>query len=164
MQISLVVAASTNNVIGRDGKLPWRLPEDLQRFRQLTTGKPIIMGRATYESIGRPLPERQNIVLTRRPDFAAPGCDIAATPLAALGLAGHADEAMIIGGGRVYGLFLPDAQRIYMTRIHVTIDGDTFFPELEQNAWQVNTSQEYPAGDERQYGFAFQVLERCRCR
>ena len=162
MRISLVVAASTNNVIGRDGALPWHLPEDLRRFKKLTTGKPIVMGRATFESIGRPLPERQNIVLTGQPDFTAPGCDIAADTAAAISHAGTAEDLMVIGGAGVYTEFLPDAQRIYMTRIHVTIDGDTFFPELEQNAWQVNTSQEYPAGDERQYGFAFQVLERCR--
>jgi len=160
MHISLVVAASTNNVIGRDGALPWRLPEDLRRFRQLTTGKPIIMGRATYESIGRPLPERHNIVLTRRPQFMAAGCDVAADPQAAIELAGSADEVVVIGGGHVYRLFLPTAQRIYMTRVHAMLEGDTFFPELDPGAWRVSESEEYAAGDERQYGFSFQVLQR----
>ncbi|GMR17378.1 MAG: dihydrofolate reductase [Gammaproteobacteria bacterium] len=160
MRISLVVAASSNNVIGRDGGLPWRLPEDLRRFKKLTTGKPIIMGRATWESLGRPLPQRQNIVLTRRPELAAPGCDIAATPQRALQLAGSAGEVMIIGGGDIYRLFLPQAQRIYLTRVHATVAGDTVFPELEDADWRLDTVEEFPADGTRQYGFTFQVLQR----
>ena len=162
MSISLIVAASTNNVIGRDGDLPWRLPEDLRRFKRLTIGKPIIMGRATHESIGRALPERQNIVLTSRTDYQARNCDVAASPAAALDLAGDAEEIMVIGGGQIYRAFLPHAQRIYMTRVHETIDGDTFFPELDQAAWQLRESQDLPASEDHPLRSTFEVLERRR--
>ncbi len=130
MKISIIVAAATNNVIGRDGELPWRLPEDLKRFRQLTIGKPVIMGRLTYESIGKPLPDRRNIILSARKGLNIDGCEVVDTPDAAIRLAGDAEEVMVIGGGGVYSAMLPMADRIYMTRINATFDGDTFFPEL----------------------------------
>ena len=102
MRISLIAAASANNVIGNRGELPWHLPRDLKRFKEVTMGKPIVMGRLTWDSIGRPLPNRQNIVISRNPDFEAPGCDIVATPDDAVDMAGRVDELMIIGGGQLY--------------------------------------------------------------
>ena len=160
MLISIIVAASTNNVIGRDGGLPWRLPEDLKRFKQVTMGKPMIMGRATWESIGRALPGRQSIVLTRQPGFVAKGCDVAATMEDALQLAADAEEVMIIGGGHVYRQFLPQAGRVYLTRVNATIEGDTFFPEMDDNLWEVLGRENYPASVEREHAFDILTLER----
>ncbi len=160
MKLSIIVAASTNNVIGRDGGLPWRLPEDLKRFKQVTMGKPIIMGRATWESIGRALPGRQNIVMTRRKDFAAAGCDVVATLDGALETAGDATEVMIIGGGNLYQQFLPKTDRMYFTRVHAQIDGDTCFPEFDESEWQLMDKAEYPADPEREYAFDILTLDR----
>ena len=126
--ISLIVAASTNNVIGNQGELPWRLSDDLKRFKAVTMGKPIIMGRKTFESIGRALPGRQNIVITGQADFMAEGCDVVGSKEAALAATGDADEVMVIGGSQVYALFHPDAGRLYLTRVHAEIDGDDGLP------------------------------------
>ena len=130
MLVSLVVAMTPDRVIGRDGRLPWRLPADLRHFRRLTMGHPIIMGRKTFTSIGRPLPGRDNIVLSRQPDFAAPGCRVVHTVAAALAAAqAHpTDEAFVIGGGAVYALFLPMATRIHATIVRAVVAGDTHFP------------------------------------
>ena len=160
MKISIIVAAATNNVIGSDGELPWRLPEDLKRFKQLTIGKPVIMGRLTYESIGKPLPDRRNIVLSARKGLNIEGCDVVDTPDAAIRLAGGAEEVMVIGGGSVYSQMLPMADRIYMTRINGTFDGDTFFPELDDKEWQVVDRVDFPADESRQFGFSFVTLDR----
>ncbi len=160
MKISIIVAASTNNVIGVDGDLPWRLPEDLRRFKAITMGKPMIMGRATFESIGRALPGRRSIVLTRQTDFSADDCDVVPSVDAALALARDADEVMIIGGGEVYRQFLPLADSIYLTRVQAEIGGDTRFPELDMNEWEVTAVEEYPAGDEREIGFDIETLKR----
>ncbi len=160
MKISIIVAAATNNVIGRDGELPWRLPEDLKRFKQLTIGKPVIMGRLTYESIGKPLPDRRNIVLSARKGLNIEGCEVVDTPDAAIRLAGDAEEVMVIGGGGVYSQMLPMADRIYMTRIDATFDGDTFFPELNDDEWQVVDCVDFPADESRQFGFSFVTLDR----
>ena len=160
MKISMIVAASTNGVIGMDGGLPWHLPEDLRRFRELTMGKPIIMGRTTHESIGRVLPGRTNIVLTSNPNYNAPGCEVAIRLDQALAFAGEADEVMIIGGACVYQSFLPMAERIYLTRVRANIDGDAYFPELDPDEWTVRSKQEFPVTDDRDYGFSFQILER----
>ena len=155
------MAASTNNVIGVNGDLPWRLPEDLKRFKAITMGKPIIMGRLTYESIGRPLPGRQNIVITRQPGFVADGCAVVSNPAAALSAAGNVDVAMIIGGGEIYRLFLRRVQKVFLTRVHTELDGDTFFPELPDSEWTLVESADYPAdGDSRPVGYSFQVYER----
>jgi dihydrofolate reductase len=160
MLISIIVAVSTNNVIGKDGGLPWRLPEDLKRFRQVTMGKPMIMGRATWDSIGRALPGRQSIVLTRQAAFTAGGCDIAATVEDALQLAAGADEVMVIGGGQIYRQFLPQSDRIYLTRVNATIEGDTFFPELDDRLWTVLGREDYPVSGEREHAFEILTLER----
>ena len=160
MQISIVVAASANNVIGVNGQLPWRLPEDLQHFKQITMGKPMIMGRTTFESIGRALPGRQSIVLSRQTGFEAEGCDVVTTVEDAIKAAGDAEEVMIIGGGEIYRQFLPQADRIYLTRVQAEVDGDTLFPEIELDEWEVVAVEEYPAGDERELGFEIETLDR----
>lgn len=149
-----------NNVIGAEGNLPWKLTDDLRRFKQLTMGKPIIMGRLTWESIGRPLPGRQNIVLTRRADFSARGCDIAASPAAALTAAADAEEIMIIGGGQVYELFLPKASRLYVTRVLVELHGDAFFPEIDEATWELVDREPHEANDVNQFAFEFMTYER----
>ena len=160
MKISIIVAASTNNVIGVQGGLPWKLPEDLRRFRDLTMGKPVIMGRKTYESIGKPLSGRTNIVLSANPDYRAPGCEVATRIDQALSFAGDADEVMVIGGAYVYESFLPMTECIYLTRVRAVIDGDTWFPELDPDEWTVRSKQEFSVDENRDYGFSFQVIDR----
>jgi dihydrofolate reductase len=160
MTVTIVVAASTSNVIGRNGELPWRLPEDLRRFRQLTMGKPVVMGRRTFESIGRPLPGRRNIVVSGRPGLGLDGCEVVGSPGEAMAAAGIADEVMIIGGERIYREFLPLTSRIHMTRVHVSIDGDAYFPEPEPGEWQVVWSEPHPATKDQPLSFTFETLER----
>src|SRR5690606_1333636 len=158
----MVVAASTNNVIGRQGQLPWRLPEDLRRFKLLTMGKPIVMGRRTFASIGRPLPGRRNIIVSRRAGLSIEGCEVVASPEAALSLAraAAADEIMVIGGEQLYRSLLPHAKRIHMTRVHATIEGDAFFPELPPDEWHVVWSEPHRETEERPLAFTFEILER----
>jgi len=158
--ISLIVAASTNNVIGADGDLPWRLSDDLKRFKAITMGKPIIMGRLTWESIGRPLPGRQNIVITRRPGYRAEGCDVVGSVDAAVEAAGAAAEIMVIGGGDIYRQLLPRASRIYLTRVDAEIDGDTFFPELDESEWEIVCSEAHAADERNAHAFKLMTLER----
>ena len=160
--ISLIVAVSTNNVIGSGGELPWRLSDDLRRFKAVTMGKPIVMGRKTYESIGRPLPGRQNIVITRQAHFAAEGCDVVGSKDAALAAAGEADEVMVIGGSEVYALFLPDAGRLYLTRVHTEVDGDAWFPELAHEEWKLVAEDAHEADERNEHDYSFLTYER-RC-
>ncbi|MGI9204205.1 MAG: type 3 dihydrofolate reductase [Woeseiaceae bacterium] len=158
--ISLIVAVSANNVIGAAGDLPWHLSEDLKRFKAITMGKPMIMGRATFASIGRPLPGRRNIVMTRNSDFLATGCDVVTSMDEALAVAGSVDEVMVIGGGAIYALFMPKADRIYLTRVHVEVQGDTFFPQLDADGWRVTESADFPVSDDRSLAYTFEILER----
>jgi len=162
LKISIIVAVSTNNVIGVDGGLPWRLPEDLRKFKSITMGKPMIMGRATFESIGRALPGRRSIVLSRQAGFVAAGCDVVTSPGQALEIAGDVEEVMVIGGGNIYEQFLPMTDRIYLTRVDAHIDGDTWFPALDPGEWQVVDSEAFPTGDDRTYGFVLETWERNR--
>ena len=157
MQVILIVATSANNVIGVEGGLPWHLPDDLRRFKQLTTGKPIVMWRLTYESIGRALPDRQNIVVSRNPDYAAPGCNVVGSRNAAIAVAGGADELMIIGGGHIYREFLPLSSRIYMTRVHADIEGDTYFSGLREDEWQESSKETHPSDEH--HAFAFDIIQ-----
>ncbi len=149
-----------NNVIGVQGELPWRISDDLKRFKQLTLGKPIVMGRLTWKSIGRPLPGRQNIVITRQHDFAAPGCDVVDSPAGALAIAADADEIMIIGGGQIYDLFLPKAGRLHLTRVHTELDGDAFFPPVDPADWQLVASESHEASPANEFAFDFMTYER----
>jgi dihydrofolate reductase len=158
--ISLIVAASANNVIGVNGGLPWHLSDDLRRFKAITMGKPIVMGRKTYESIGRPLPGRQNIVITGQADFAASGCDVVPSAAAAVAAAGAASEIMVIGGGQIYALFLPLAQRVYLTRVEVELEGDVQFPALDPSLWRETSRQQHPAGDGNDYAVQYLTYAR----
>lgn len=160
--ISIIVAASSNNVIGVQGELPWRLSADLQRFKALTMSKPVVMGRLTHESIGRALPGRQNIVITRQQGYAADGCDVVQSTDAAVAAAADAAEIMIIGGGDIYRQFLPRAHRIYLTRVDVELEGDAHFPSLDAADWQELASEEHAADESNEYSYSFKVLERAR--
>jgi dihydrofolate reductase len=158
--ISVIVAASTNNVIGMQGGLPWRISDDLKRFKALTLGKPVVMGRRTYESIGRPLPGRQNIVITRQAGFDAQGCDVVASPQEALAITGGAAEVFVIGGSEIYALFLPQANRLYLTRVHARIDGDAHFPDIDEKQWRLVDTEAHDASDANQFAFEFRTYER----
>lgn len=158
--ISIIVAASSNGVIGVQGELPWRLSADLKRFREVTMGKPIVMGRLTWESIGQPLPGRQNIVITRQANFVAEGADVVTTPADALRATGDVEEVMIIGGGQVYDLFLPKATRVYLTRVDAEVEGDAWFPELDNSAWALAGTESHAADERNEYAFEFQTWDR----
>lgn len=158
--ISLIVAASTNNVIGNDGELPWRLSDDLKRFKAVTMGKPIVMGRKTFESIGRPLPGRQNIVITRQGNYVANGCDVVQSMEQAVDVAGGADEIMVIGGSEIYAAFLPIADRIYLTRVHTEVEGDAFFPSLDETVWRDSASENYEADESNDYACTVSLFSR----
>ena len=141
-RIALIVAMATNRVIGRDGDLPWRISADLRHFKATTMGKPIVMGRRTFASIGRALPGRANIVITRNQDFAADDADVVHDVDGALAVArrraaeANVDEIMIIGGAAIYEAFLPLADRLYLTEVHEPVDGDTYFPDFDRAAWR----------------------------
>lgn len=148
--VAMIAALSRNRVIGADNQMPWHLPEDLGHFKRLTWQKPIIMGRKTFESIGRPLPSRDNIVLTRDPDFTAEGVTVCGDWASALEAAQRyayeheVEEVMVIGGGQIYAQAMPDADRLYLTEIRMTVEGDTRFPLLDDDVWQ---EQERVAGN-----------------
>jgi len=164
MDVSFVVAMSLDRIIGRDGELPWRLPRDLKHFRELTWGKPIVMGRKTHESLGRPLPGRTNIILSRRPGFHAEGCLVAGSVDEALGQARAtaADEAMVVGGGEVYRAFLPSCSRIYLTLVEGDFEGDTRFPfdVLHSPEWEVVREERWDADERNPHDARYLVLER----
>ena len=162
MIVSLIVAMEQGRGIGRDNRLPWHLGADLRLFKQNTMGHHLVMGRKTYESIGHPLPGRTTIVLSRRPEYAAPGVLHATSLEAALEIARQAedDEVFIIGGGDVFAQALPLAQRIYLTQVHAQVDCDTFFPEIDLDRWQVRRACFQPVDEHNDYPFTFQMLER----
>ena len=161
MSISLIVAVAEQGVIGQENALPWRLPGDLKRFKALTMGKPIIMGRKTFDSIGRPLPGRTNIVITRQSGLQLPGCVVVGSLSEAL-TAVHADEYMVIGGAEIYRQVLPLAQRVYLTQVHANISGDAFFPALEPTQWHETYREDVPADEQNQYAHSFITLERVK--
>jgi len=133
--ISLLVAVAENGVIGRDNKLPWHLPADLKRFKQLSIGKPTVMGRKTWESLGRPLPGRRNIVITRNPGYQAEGAEVVHSLDEAIKISGDAEEIIIIGGGEIFQLSLPIADRIYYTHVRAVVEGDAYFPPIDWSQW-----------------------------
>jgi dihydrofolate reductase len=165
-RISLVVAVADNGVIGNAGDLPWRMSGDLQRFKQLTMGHVMVMGRKTYESIGRPLPGRVTVVLTTNHDYdpghtevrVAHSLDDATAQALQLGM--NNDELFVVGGAEIYRLALPRASRVYRTRVHASPEGDVHFPELPSADWQVVESQEYPADAKNEFACTWEVLER----
>lgn len=162
MIISLIVAMDEKRGIGKAGKLPWRLSSDLKRFRELTMGHHMIVGRKTFESIGKPLPGRQMIVVTRNASFKADGCLVAGSVQAALALARERGETevFVIGGAEIYSQTLDAADRVYLTQVHAEVDADTFFPEWKHDLWPEAQSAFQPADDKNQYAFTFRLLER----
>jgi dihydrofolate reductase len=157
--ISLIVAMGRNRVIGRDGRLPWRMPADMRRFRDVTMGKAILMGRVTYESIGHPLDGRHNIVLTRNQDYRVPGCTVVCSVEEALTAAGEG-EILVIGGAKIYERMLPEADRIYLTLIDAEFEGDRYFPELRSDSWSEISLEINPADERNPHNYAFLVLEK----
>ncbi len=159
MIITLVVAMANNGVIGRDGGLPWRIPADLKHFKAVTLGKPVIMGRRTWRSLGRPLPGRMNIVLTRDPNLPATGAHVVTSPAEALAVAGPVEEVMVIGGAEVYREFLPLAQRMQLTEVHEAAAGDTHFPDWSRTEWVERSRENHPATLDGP-AYSFVLLER----
>ncbi|MGH9353103.1 MAG: dihydrofolate reductase [Terriglobia bacterium] len=159
--LSLIVAVGEHNEIGKSGKMPWHLPADLKHFKTITLGKPIIMGRKTFEAIGKPLPERRNIVITRDRGYHATGFEVAHAFTDALVMAAGVPEIMVIGGGELYREALPRAQRIYLTRMHASFDADTFFPTLDPADWRETTREDNAADVRNSFAYSFLTLERC---
>jgi dihydrofolate reductase len=164
MKLSLIVAVSRNGVIGLNNQLPWHLPEDLKYFKSVTMGKPIVMGRKTYDSIGRPLPGRTNIVITRDPAWHAPGVEVAQSLEAALALgkkaceAAGAEEIMVIGGEQIYRMCIENADRLYLTQVDAEVEGDAFFPGIDLNAWH-QVDMKLPATTDT-HPYRFLILDR----
>lgn len=165
LPVSLIVAATRNQVIGLENQMPWHLPADLRYFKQRTLGKPIIMGRKTWESLGRPLPGRLNIVISRQADVALAGAEVFADLASAIERGQEwatqqgVDEVMVIGGGQIYQQAIALAQRVYLTRIELELEGDTFFPVLGADDWQQTSAQAHPAQDSEP-GYTFEVWQR----
>jgi len=166
--VALVVAAAENDVIGRGGRLPWRIPSDLRLFRRITMGKPVIMGRRTFSSIGKPLDGRDNIVLSRDPAFSAEGIIVRPTLASAIAAAREiaaakgVDEIMVIGGSEVFREALPYAERIYLTRVHGTPEGDVHLPPIPQDQWREASREALPKADSDEFACTLIVLERKR--
>jgi dihydrofolate reductase len=162
IKFSLLVAAAENNVIGKDNKLPWNLPNDLKYFKNLTWGMPVVMGRKTYESFGKPLRGRSNIIITRNKDWKGEGVETTDSIEGAINLAKQSDvkEIFIIGGGEVFKTIISEADRIYITRIHHSFDGDAFFPEINESEWQLVKKTDCAADEKNAYPHSFQVWER----
>ncbi|MBO9327545.1 dihydrofolate reductase [Achromobacter sp. HZ01] len=156
--LTLIVAYSTNRAIGRDNALPWKLPGDLAHFKRSTLGHPIIMGRKTWDSLGRPLPGRSNIVISRNPDLRAEGAIVVATLQAAIEACGDAAQAYVIGGAQIYAQALPLAQRVLATEVHAQVEGDAFFPLLPAFQWKETARAPQPA--ENGYEYDFVTYER----
>lgn len=162
MIISLVVAASENNVIGKNNELVWRLPNDMKFFKNTTWGMPVVMGRKTYESLGKALPGRTNIVITRNDSFTAADVTVAHNLKEAVEKAADTDakEVFIIGGGEIYRQALPQAHKLFLTRVHANVEGDTFFPEFDLNEWEKKSELNFTADEKHAYDYSLQVWER----
>jgi len=166
MKVALIWAMSRNGVIGRNNALPWHLSEDLRYFKRVTFGKPVIMGRKTWESIGRPLPGRANIVITRDEAFQAEGVKVvnsleqALSVAQSIALLDGVDEAMVIGGAEIYALALPVAQRLYLTQVHAEVEGDAWFPALDLSGWQEVGREDFAAEGPNLYDYSFIVYDK----
>ena len=160
MSLSIIVALSENHVIGSGNQLPWKLSADLKRVKALTMGHHLIMGRKTYESIGRPLPGRTNVIITRNGSYAPEGCVVVNSLAAALELAKEDSEAFVFGGGEIFREALPLVNKIYLTKVHCVIDGDTHFPELTSSEWIELDREEFKADEKNEYDYSFITLQR----
>lgn len=166
MKLALIAAYAQNRVVGIDNKLPWHLPEDLKYFKRCTSGKAIIMGRKTFDSIGRPLPNRTNIVISRNPEFNVDGVKVVSTLDEAIELAkavneiNGIDEIMVIGGATIYELTLPLADRLYLTHVHANVEGDAYFPEVDFSSWHEVERADYSVSETNPYDYSFVVYEK----
>lgn len=159
---TLIAAMAENRVIGRDGGLPWRLPDDMRHFMQVTSGHPVIMGRRTWESMDGPLRNRRNIVLTRQEGFTAEGAEVVHDLDEAIRLVAGDGPVYVIGGGEIYSLALPVADRLDLTIVHAEIEGDARFPEWDENQWRLVGEEHHPADERHEHAFTFRVYERVR--
>ncbi len=159
MKISMIAAMAKNRIIGMDNQMPWHLPADFAWFKRQTLGKPVVMGRKTFESIGRPLPGRQNIVISRDPAFTSDGITVVKSPEAAIEAAGSVDELMVIGGGSIYQTFLPLAQCLYLTFVDAELDGDTAFPDWG-DGWEQTFSEHFTSDEKNRFDMEFTIFDR----
>lgn len=160
MILSIIVAAAENNVIGNNNALIWHISADLKRFKQLTTGHTVVMGRKTFESIGRALPNRRNIVISRNPDFRAAGCEMAGSIEQALELVKNEDEVFIIGGGTIYRDLWEKADRLYITLVHTVTEGDTYIPSVDATQWEEIRRQDFSASENDDFDYSFIDYQR----
>jgi len=162
MTITLLVAAAENNAIGKNNQLLWHLPNDMKFFKNTTWGMAVIMGRKTYESVNKPLPGRFNIVITRQADWKAEGVMVAADLNTALQKAKetNCNEIFVIGGGEIYKQSMEMADKIYITRVHATLDGDTFFPEIDESKWELIKNQDFTADEKHAFAYSFQTWQK----
>tara|TARA_B110000037_G_scaffold10709_1_gene11621 strand:- start:400 stop:885 length:486 start_codon:yes stop_codon:yes gene_type:complete len=160
MKLSIIVATDEEGLIGKDNDLPWKLSADLQYFRRVTMGKALIMGRRTHESIGRALPGRKNIVITSDQEYESDGCTITFSAQQALEECENIEEAMVVGGASLYKQFLPEASTIYLTLVHATLSGDTWFPDWDKNQWQVLSEEKFSADEKNEHPYSFIVYKR----
>ena len=164
--LAVIVAVADNGVIGRNNSLPWHLPEDLRYFKRVTLGKPVVMGRKTFESIGRPLPGRANIVITRSHEWSVDGVSVVNSLDDALRLAADiaaldgADELMVIGGAEIYTNAIPLAQRLYLTQVHADVEGDAWLPEIDWSRWREVSRERFAASEDNPFDYSFVVFER----
>lgn len=160
MILSIIVAAAENDVIGGNNQLLWRLPNDMKWFKSITTGHAVIMGRKTYESMGKPLPNRRNIVISRNPELKFDGCEMAANIDEAVRLVSNDDEVFIIGGGEIYKQAWELADKLYLTRVHTDKDGDTIIPAINENEWVEEFRESHPADEKHLYAYSFIIYSR----
>ena len=160
MHLSIIVAMGKNRVIGKNGMLPWHISSDLKNFKKITMGKPILMGRKTYESIGRPLPGRENIILTKNKNYFAEGCIVKNTIDEVFSYCQKVPELMVMGGAALYEQTLYKVKRLYITEVNATTDGDVFFPEFDRNEWVEISRNSFEASENDDFDYIFKILER----
>lgn len=162
--LSAIAAMAENRVIGKDNKMPWHLPADLKHFKNITSGHPVLMGRKTFESIGQPLPNRTNIILTRDSSYSAGDCLVVTEAETAISMASEIDqdEIFVIGGAEIYKHLLPQIQRLYLTIVHESFTGDTFFPALKEEEWREVSAEHHRRDEKNAYDYSFIVMERVK--
>ena len=160
MRLSIVVAMDENRLIGKGNGLPWHLPADLAFFKKITTGNSILMGRKTYDSIGKTLPNRRNIVITRNPEISITGCEVVDSIEKALSITQDEEEVMVIGGANLFEQFLPDVGRLYITHIKGEFKGDTYFPHYDENDWIEVSRESHQPDEKNKYAYQFSIMDR----
>ena len=160
MMVSMVVAIAENNAIGKDNQLLWHLPKDLKHFKTITSGHTVIMGRKTFDSVGKPLPNRRNIVITRNTELSIESVEVVHDLATALALCTTEQEVFIVGGAEIYKQAMADTDRIYLTVVHANFEADTFFPEIDKDIWKVITSESHEPDEKHAFGYTFSTLER----